>query len=159
MKTAQPTQRRLPIKLELECPLLDINAARGALDLSADDILALIDNGLLAWAWDIGLGARSEVRILAKCVRGFQASNSSCGLAADSFEKTIGYILARDTKPFIEGVRLTDLLNCHRHLIIDLIHEGDLKVLPGTSWRRGRDGTPAITRESIIQFFKQRRMK
>lgn len=154
-----PTQRRLPVKIEIFAPLMDIAGARAALQKDQDEILDLIEDRTIAWAWDIGTGiARAEIRIFAKCIRGCQTTNGKCGLAGEDENKIIGQILARENNPWIYGKRLRHLLNCSSELIIDLIEGGDLSILPGTAWHRGRKGTPCVTRPSVITFLQARRM-
>lgn len=158
MQLTLPSQRRLPIKVEVEAPMLGIAAARDILHLDVDMVLELIADRKLAWAWNIGLGKRrSEIRILARCLRGYQASNTSCNLAEVPQEEIIAHILAREKKPWIEGVTLKHLLACENDLIIDLVTARELAVMPGTNWRRGPGGSPSITRESVINFLKRRR--
>lgn len=158
--TSAPAQRRLPIKVEIATPLMSIGAARAVLELDEDEMLDLIDNNLLAWAWHIesAPGGRREIRILAKCVRGFQTTQTDCGLRHASVEEIIGHILARDKKPFIDGRRLASLFVCSGQLVMDLISAGALTVTEGTSWRRGRGGSPVISRESVVRFLQERRI-
>jgi hypothetical protein len=137
--------------------MLGIAAARDLLGVDVDDILSLIADGKLAWAWDIGLGSRrAEIRILSKCLRGYQATGSTCNLRDAGEEQIIGWILARHKLPWIAGVSLKFILACENDLIIDLIEAGELKHTGG--WRRGPGGSPNVTRESVVAFLKRRRV-
>ncbi len=156
-----PAQRRLALKgIELESPMIGMAATRDILGLDVDTILQEIEDRKLAWAWDIGLGStRREIRILSKCVRGYQASNGSCGLAEKSEEEITGWILAQDRHPWIEGVRFKFLLSCENSLINALVDCGELMVMPGSKRQSGPRGSDKIVRASAIQFLKQRRIK
>jgi hypothetical protein len=153
-----PTQRRLPLKLEIEAPMMSIPSARDILHLDVDSLADLIADRSIAWAWNIGLGKRrAEIRILTKCLRGYQATSSSCNLSDKGEDEIIGYILAREKKPWIEGVSLKFLLACENSHIVELVSAGELAVMPGTSWQPGPGGSPRIECASVVEFLKRRR--
>lgn len=152
-----PTQRRLAIKVPYEAPLMSLPTAAGILELDVDLLLHLVEERALAWAWNIGLGnRRKELRVLTRCVSGFKETNSTCNLGGESVGKIIGYILAREKKPWVKGSRLKLLFACGETHILDLVNARELSVVDGTTWRRGPGGSPLILRVSVEAFLKRR---
>lgn len=148
------------IRVELHPPLIRIATARAMLNVESDAIRELYQTGDIAWAWDIGLGREhQEVRLLTRSVNGYATTQEKCGLGGESVESVIAHILAREHKPWVEGVHLKFLLDCERWLIMDLVRQCELLLLPKTSYTTGPNGSPKITRESVIKFLKQRRIK
>lgn len=155
-----PKQRSLNLKFQTKAPLCDLKFAQNILAKNEDDICEMIAMGDIAWAWNIGTGNhRREIRIFTKCVLGCDATNGKCGLAGEAEEKIIAQILAREPHSFIKGKRLRLLFLCHDTVLTGLLNTGELAVLPGTTWRRGRDGTPLVTKESVVKFLHARREK
>ena len=157
--STSPKQRRLAFdsSVKVKGPMVDMAAARSALGCDVDDVLDLIEEGNLAWAWDIGLGKRrSEMRIYAGCINGYEVTGVKCNLENASEDDIYGSILARETKPWIPGIRLKSVLNCENGLVIDLVKAKEFEILPG-GWRRGPGGSPLITKESVVAFLKRRR--
>lgn len=157
---AQPArQLHFHVKVKLFAVLFTMDHVTAALQLNEDQVNSLIDERRLAWAWDIGLGKyRSEVRVLARCVSGFQATGTSCNLGDEPASRIIGEILAREHKPYISGSRLRALFRCSSELINDLIDAGELEQLPNTNYRRGRNGSAFIEHGSVIRFLQRRKI-
>lgn len=139
---------------------MKLDTACGILSLDEDDIMELIQSGNLAWAWDVGLGKhRADVRVLAKCVRGYYTRRLDCGLAAAPMAEIIGRILAREKKPFIAATRMYGLLQIKGALTYDLLAAGELQTVKGSSAPRpGRGGSASITKESVVSFLTHRRI-
>lgn len=154
-------QRKFPLADKTLCPVLDIAGARSALPgHDEDDVLALIEDGSLEWAWNIALvvgeGIRKEPRILKVCVENYLSTAGSRPLnwsEARAFREFL-----RGDKPFVYGTELRLLWNCSSTHIIALIEAKELKVQPGTTWDRGPGNSPLITRASVEGFLKRRRM-
>jgi hypothetical protein len=146
---------------------MDISAARVELPgHDEDDILALIDDGLLLHAWNIATVANSEkkrreIRIFPACVDYYKRTQKkgfplSAGQALTQLFGRPLDVIKPGEKPFVTSKRLSLLLNCGTTHIIGLIETKQLSVLPGTSWGTGPNGAALITLASIHQFFKTR---
>jgi len=154
-----PAQRRLRIKLDAG-PLVTLATARGSLGLDEESIMELIETRALAWAWDIGLGQhRGEVRLLTKSARGYEQTGTGDNLMDASPVTILCWILAGETKEWITGKRLRHILLCSAKLINELVDEGELRVMPGSQRRHGREGYDLVTRQSVISFLNQRRIQ
>ena len=155
-------QRKLPLADATLCPVLTISGVRSELPgHDEDDVLALIEEGALEFAWNIALrvgdGIRREPIVLKKCVAHYLASGGARPLNwtdARAFKEFFN----GDEKPFIYGTTLKLLWNCSGTHIIALIEARELKVQPGTTWDRGPGNSPVITRASVEGFLKRRRM-
>jgi hypothetical protein len=134
-----------------------------------DDVLALIEEtGGLTWAWSIGLSYTREIRILTKCVEHF----AKTGKGLDwTFERVLKEVLRGYKKPFITGTRLQIILNCSSTHIMNLLNSelrtsdakhwtpnSELRIVPGTSWTTGPQGSPLIVTATFVEFLKARAM-
>jgi hypothetical protein len=167
MTTTAPIQTKLaPLDREARAPkpLLSINAAAAFIGSNhdGDDVLELIDLGLIAWAWNIGSkkAERREVRVLLASVQ-FYARTGGKGIAPEfSWEQVLGMVLPDGGgKPVYENARLMRRWSASSELGLDLLWEKCLRVAPGCEWGRGRNGSPLFTRESVVEFLKSRRME
>lgn len=152
------TQRKLLLTDETIQPLLTLESVRERLPgHDEDDVLALVEEGAIEFAWDIGLGDRRELRFLARSVEFCRATAGKRFLNWED-ERALREVLGKWEKPFIPGTRLKLVFNCSSALILDLVTSGNLRVLPGTSWNRGPGNSPQITVESVRLFLKNRRV-
>lgn len=145
---AQRTTRR---------PLVGLRAAVELLDLeTTDEVLARIEDGRIGWAWDIGMrnaecGVRNEGRREVRVFRSCLISDSH-PLTADAVYNAI----VPSHWGTIKAVSLRKRWQCSEQLITELIASGELVAITGAS--RGSDGSPELTRESVIKFLKSRRI-
>jgi len=151
-------QRKLILTDESLCPMITIEGARERLPgHDEDDILALIEEGAIEFAWNIGLGERREVRMLKRAVE-FCAATGGARRLNWSDARVAAEVLKGSDKPWIEGVRLKLLLNCSSTQVISLVEAKALAVMPGTSWDRGPGNSPQISTESFKRFLVTRRI-
>lgn len=143
--------------------LATIDAARHSLPgHDEDDIISLIEEGFLAFGWNIALrekDAAREVRIFPDCMAWYSRS-----LGNGSYERTTDDVLAallkqNGDKPFIRGSVLRLILNCSSTHLIRLVDAKLLSLLPDTDYGRGPSGTPMVTVASVRSFLKARRMQ
>lgn len=135
--------------------MVTVSGAQSILDCGEDELLAMVDDGRIAWAWNIACkeAKRREVRLLARCVEALQKREA---LALS--EKEVHALLVPHQKPFLQHRETMRALHCKSTHLIDLITEESLLVLDGTSWRRGPGGSPVIKRESFMEFLNKRRI-
>ncbi len=176
-------QRSLPLRVQLWLPMVDVAAVRAALGVNEDEVLDLIEDGQLAWAWDISTEAaeKAEVRILARCVREYQMFGDKDRLAGGNprditFEEVVQIVFpGHQTRPWVWGRELARAFNCSSDHVLNLIRGGSLCLLPGhvvpkavprstpnhqpatIGWRRGPGGSPCVALESVLRFLKERR--
>lgn len=177
------TQRLLPLRVQLRLPMVDVAAVRAALGVSEDEVLQLIDDGELAWAWDIASrdAKKREVRVLAQSVVSYQSSVANGAL---SFDQVVAIVFRRQqlaainqppTRPWLWGREIVHAFNCGSEHVFNLLREGSLKLLPGhvvptansqpathnpqnLGWRRGPGGMPCVSYESAVEFLNRRRI-
>jgi hypothetical protein len=133
--------------------------------LSKDEVLALIDNRQIQWAWDIARkgASRPEVRIWRESLIACLARESGGGAAplADdlSLPQVIEIILPRPATlalraATVRGRELQRRFLCCRTHLAGLIADGELcrvgPVRPGA--------TPVILYQSAFEFLKRRAM-
>jgi hypothetical protein len=151
-----PTQISLPLRgVELRLATLPLAGVRAALAEDEGEILNMIDDGRLEWAWNIGRANcdRREIRILARCVRDLQREEKSTVTLPEVIKVVLG-----PEKPFIWGNAWRRSWNCDSGHCLNLIADGDLVTLKNTDWRRGPGGSPCITWASAVRFLETRRL-
>lgn len=131
------TQRSLPLRVHLRLPMLDIAAVRAALGVGEDDVLNLIEDGHLAWAWDIATkgAVKAEMRILAQTVVSYQQALVN-GVRTDElpFAEVVKIVfIGAHQRPWLWGRELVRAFNCSSEHVLNLIREGSLNLLPGHS--------------------------
>lgn len=146
--------RELPASL----PLVTLDTAVVALAPlrihDEDQVLALIEDGSLSWAWDIRSpgSERREVRIFWRCLIAWRLQQQAWLGTEDS-------IYAEVIPTHWQRVRATSIYRrwrCSQELVANLIAARCFTAL--TDSRRGADGSPEVTRESVIAFLKSRRL-
>jgi len=148
-------------------PTMTVDAAKGVLDRTEDEIRDLVETGCLV-AWDIAAPGshRAELRILTTSVSEFVAASRELGGRSPSEgdpapsaiqpESAIAALVPKHDKPFVIGPEVKRILNCGRQHLINLVDAKVLEQLPGTQYRRGPQGWPVIARASFTRFLETR---
>lgn len=153
------TQRKLILD-DVSLVLATVETARHQLPgHDEDDIIALIEEGDLLYAWNIGLGGSREVRIFPDCLTHYRTSPGKAWKFPKTETQVIADLLGVNVeKPFIRSSTLRLILNCSSTHIINLVQSQSLRVLPNTTWGRGPSGSALITTTSLKQFLVERRL-
>lgn len=145
-------------------PLWTISGATAWLRRHPDDILRMIEDGRLEWAWDIAAGPcrrRREIRIwfesLEHARRHLGTPAGALHLPpplspAQVLERVIGH-----HRPLLRGSEVQALLNCDRNLVFRHLRAGALRMASGQTSLTSR--TPLIVRDSLEQFLLARRIQ
>jgi hypothetical protein len=134
-------------------PFATVGAARTLLDLDEDDICRLIEDGRIAWAFNIcasNKARRKELRILPVALADYKAQRP-CQI---TWAQVLRQALPSNAAEF-PCVRVGHVLNCSNTQVIALVKARLLKVV--RPWRRGARGAAMITRDSFIRFLQHRR--
>jgi hypothetical protein len=153
-------QPQLPIRDPRHRPTVGIEGAKHLVDVSEDELLALIEDGRVSHAWHIGLGSlHREVRILRRSLDNYLARLDGAKVTDPTdFEALTLLLPPGHTKPFLTGTDIQRALNCVSTHVINLIEARALVLQPGTSWTTGPAGSPLVTVSSFAQFLKTRRL-
>jgi hypothetical protein len=137
------------------CVMLDIKGVRSRLPgHDEDDVLALIEeDGLLPWAWNIGLGTAREIRVLASCVDHYAATGKRMKV---QWRDVLTEIFFGCNKPYVTGKEARLILNCGSNMISRLLSAKELKPLSGTNWTTGPKGSALISCEGFAEFLTRR---
>jgi hypothetical protein len=135
--------------------LLPVWAVTAVLDLTEDGVLALIEDGALAWAFDLrrpGSGS-AYWRIFAPSVADHLARRSGASPAAlREFDQVVHQILPGSSDT-VRSSRLRDALNvCSCH-VGNLLRDGALKEV---GQRTGATNAFRVERASVHRFLKER---
>lgn len=155
-------QRKLVLDDLPTLALATIETARHALPgHDEDDIIALIEEGFIAFAWNIALStsAAREIRIWPACIDHYKRNLGHRPFEADESIVTSDLVKAAvGDKPFATGSTLRLVLNCSSTHIINLIDHKRLAIQAGTKIERGPAGSPVITLSSLKTFLTSRRI-
>ena len=143
-------------------PLWKADTCCDYLDIMTQDFLRLVDNGGLAWAFDIGAATnrvRKEIRVLAHCaVERAHGPIKSIGPTANlKFSAVIELILPHH-RSSLRGVELQKMLSCTPNHVTDLGRLGDIERIKERIPKTGPNASPRFTRESVIHFLEKRRI-
>ena len=123
-------------------------------DQDEDQVLRLIEDGSLAWAFDLALdpkcGRNREIRVLPSAVADY-LRGKACSLEwADVLR-----LLVPD-EPIIAGTEIIRVLNISSGHLYNLV--GRKQIVPCSSWRRGPGGCARFAAASFTKFLKERRV-
>ena len=159
MNAATAVQRPL-FSIERTRALVSLETVISELvDYDEDEVLVLIfEHFALGPAWNVASrnATRRELRVLMKCVRFFKEVGGNRPQPKIARAELLDLILPGHNKPFFTGIELQAILNCKGSHVINLIEERSLAVMPGTTWQRGRGGSPVVSRASTVAFLKTR---
>lgn len=141
-----------------------------ALDVTAEDIEALIDLGyLVVFDISVTLEARSplmshrrELRFLTRSIEHYRLT-----LGMRRLELTwpqIVQLIAPREKTTLAGVEIDAALSCDPNHRMNLIRAGELESSRGrgkvraTPWSRGRNCGAQVTRDSLEEFLRRRKL-
>jgi hypothetical protein len=134
-------------------PLLPTEFAQTSLDITEDQLAALVDEGLLYPVFNIcaANSCRKELRILAAGLIYYAGTKHS--LPADPDQVCVD--LFPPDAP-VTTVSLQRTLNCGGELVRGLVKSGQLTLMPGEALKQGPGGAAKISRQSAIAFLKKR---
>jgi hypothetical protein len=156
MKTAvEPVSPAATMPRQRSKPLLPVRGVMSLVDKSEDQVLRLIEDGQLAWAFDVALdpkrGRNRELRILPAAVSAY-LRGQTCSL---DWSDVLPLLLPHDG-PVILSKDITRILNvCGTHTYALARRK---LIIPCSTWRRGRGGCGRFTSKSFIEFLKARRV-
>ena len=150
-----PVQKRFDFGPLAVAPLWSINGVMGILRREAEDILALIDDGKLPWAWDIATrgphaSGRAEWRIWSECVRAYQL-NHSTHLTDLTHAEVLTRLLGH-SRPVLRAAEIRSVWTCDRNTIHRHIDLGNLELDPSSPRLGSSNKTCRIPRASFEQF-------
>ena len=135
-------------------PLLPVRGVMSLVDRNEDQVLSMIEDGKLAWAWDVALdtkrGGNRELRILPAAVAEYLRGRT-CSL---EWPAVLSLLLPHD-EPVILSKEITRILNVRSTHTYHLARRN--LITPRSTWRRGRGGCARFAADSFVQFLKSRR--
>lgn len=135
-------------------PLLPVRGVVSLIGATEDEVLQLIECGLLRWAWDFALSPRSaqrkELRVLPACVDDYIS-----GRKRDwKWANVVHLVLGTDAATAISASKLALAINICSTSVISLIRRGEIQAVGRP--RRGPKGSPQITFRSLDGFLRAR---
>jgi hypothetical protein len=147
---AEPTSPPATTPRQRSKPLLPVRGVCSLVDKNEDQVLELIENGSLAWAFDVSCDRkRRELRILPAAVASY-LHGRACEL---KWPDVLGLMLPDATT--ILASEITRMLNVsgdHTYHLIDRKH-----IVACPTRRRGPGGSARVPTKSFTTFLQQRR--
>lgn len=165
-----PAELSLRLRSPRWRPLGDMDCVKWALDVTAEDIEQLIDLGLLV-VFDISVAMESrsplmshrrELRFLTRSIEHYRLTLGMRRLEL-SWPQIAQLILPPEKKA-LTGVEIDAVLSCDTNHRLNLIRAGELEPPRGRGklrlepWSRGRNCGAKVTRESLEEFLRRRRL-
>jgi hypothetical protein len=134
-------------------PMGDLNAAMRDLDLDADRIRALLDEGkLIGFNISTNKSARICLRLLTKSVEHYRQTGGKKPLVLE-WPQMFRLVLKHD-KLWLRGLEIQRALNCDEGHVASLILAGYFVLMKKS--HPGHGGSPIVTRGSFEAFLKGR---
>ncbi len=138
-------------------PLMPVQAIMCLLGWDEDRVLAMVESGALAWAWDIRSRSakRRDIRIWTQGLAEWRTTGSNEAIAALPISQVLERIFPHHRAEF-RATELKALFCCGHQHVLNLIAEG---LLIATSQPcTGPNGSPHVTRDSVAKFLTERRL-
>ena len=130
------------------------------MDVSRDRLMNMVEDGRLAWAFNISAERRrQELRILAISLIE-QQSGPVVGIGATKnlrLPEVLGLILPQ-VRPTLKGIEVQRLLACSPGLVKDLHLTGQITRVRERLPKTGPNASPRFTCASIARFLEERRI-
>ena len=130
------------------------------------EILRLIEDGRLEWAWDISAAGscRREIRIWFRALERYkahlrQAVKAPYAPSCLTIKEVIAAIIGHG-RPILKGAEVQALLNCDQNLVVKHLAAGEL-VMVNAGLPQGHaagNRSPLILRTSLETFLRHRRI-
>ena len=135
-------------------PLLPVRGVMSLVDLNEDQVVALIEDGQLAWAFDVALdpkrGRNRELRVMPAAVSAY-LRGQTCEL---EWAEVLRLLLPHD-EPVILSKDIYRVLNVGSTHLYALARRK--LIVPCSTWRRGPGGGGRFTTRSFVDFLTSRR--
>jgi hypothetical protein len=165
-----PAELSLRLRSPRWRPLADTDCLKWALDVSAEDIEQLIDLGYLV-VFDISVAMESrsplmshrrELRFLTRSIEHYRLTLGMRRM--DLTWPQIAQLILPPDKKALAGVEIDSVLSCDPNHRLNLIRAGELEPPRGRGkfreipWSRGRNCGAKVTRESLEEFLRRRKL-
>jgi hypothetical protein len=136
-----------------------MSAVMWRLDRRENEIIAMIEEGLLLWAFDVRTPRAKlpEPRVLTESVEHYLAGKAAYAAEEETeWQRVVSLIFPE--KPTISTWELQRTLNCGRQHAINLFYARQFRAARGTRIRRGPGGSPQVETASVAEWLWKRRM-
>lgn len=141
--------------LPLLRPLVSLDFAATVLNVDWNKARALIEDGSLLWAWDIGRNPqRPLIRIFARSLADY-VERRPAPKSIPTLESILEEIFPAHG-PAITANYISRRCGVDPEHPANLIRAGKLRLARGTTFKLGRNSSPMVDFNSIAQFFDER---
>jgi hypothetical protein len=148
-----PVSLPAPMPRQRSKPLLPVRGVMSLIDVDEDQVLRMVEEGELDWAWDVSSDPKrahsKELRILPACVAAHLRGESRSLEWADVLRLLV------PEGPVILSKNISRILNVSSTHLYNLARRK--QIVPCSSWRSGPDGCARFPVKSLVQFLQTRR--
>ena len=123
-----------------------------------EEIITLVEEGQLRWAFDIGKKGRKrrEIRILAQSINEYLTCSAAPNISEEQDFCQAMHSIFPMPEP-ISAFEIACAWNASSGHILHLCRSREVSLAQGGCIRRGRTGSPMIKMESAVEFLRKRR--
>ena len=159
------TRDGLPLTF-LRRSMVGIDTVKAVLDVNEDEVMELIGDGRLRWAWDLTSvrnAKRSYVRVWSRSVFAYiqgtiDAQPGALDDVIDALLPASAKMTGRVRATGLSGTALQKIFNVSSGHVLNLLREEALTQAPRSEWRRGPGGSPEVTKGSVVALLRERRL-
>ena len=146
-------------RLTFRRPMLGMNAAKAVTGFNEDEILAEIFSGKIKWAFNLA-AADTERQFVIILTRSLVCFCEPTLTQPETLEGVANAVLPQQSLVTgnLRGTDLQKAFNVTSEHVLNLIRAGRVTESRKSATHQGRGGSPTITRASVVQFLKQRRL-
>ena len=142
-----------PVTRQKSKPLLPVRGVCSLIEKNEDQVLKLIQDGSIAWAWNVAVnrkrGHSRELRVLPAAVADFMHGRPCKLTFADVFS------LLLPDGPIVTSLEIYQMLNVSGSHLYNLVRAK--QIVPCSTWRRGPKGKAQFAVVRFIEFLQARR--
>jgi hypothetical protein len=151
---AEPVSPPATLPRQRNRPFFSVRGVMSLIDKNEDQVLALIDEGKLAWAFDVSLlgperGRTKELRVLPAALVDYMYGRP-CELTWAS----VCRLLIPDG-PIVTSLEIYRMLNVSGDHLYNLVRAK--QIIPCSTWGRGPKGKARFATVRFIEFLQARR--
>lgn len=144
-------------RIRFRRPIVSVATALALTDAARqEEVIEMIEDGRIGWAWNVGRGRCREVRILAESINvylaGDQAANSQ-----PEFNQVLDLIFP-EQRAELRAVEIAQAFSIGTDQVFGLHRDGCFILIKGSPWCSGPDGSPRFQFSSVVDFLKNRRI-
>jgi hypothetical protein len=153
------TRVLIELRVKVQRPLVDLDVASVMLCKTRPELISLIEQGRIYWAWNLASDAQGRIpliRVLARSLEDFIEGRQVTKAGPLEFQGVLRQIFPNDPAAIPSG-KLAHAWSVSPDQVLKLWRAGFLRAAKGSICRPGPGGSPRFQFGSVASFLFQRR--